>query len=159
MTLPVTPLVAVDIIIEIQDYYPIQLGITSLYGTPVPPQRKPGIVLIERKNPPYGYALPGGMVDVGETTRQAAIREAQEETGLKITQLELLDVYDDPKRDPRSHTISIVYVAKAIGWPVAADDAKTATVVDPLQMGQYIDKLCCDHREIITDYIVRYYNV
>ena len=81
------------------------------------------ILLIKRKNPPFGWALPGGFVDEGETVEQAAIREAKEETGLDVQLETLLYVYSDPRRDMRQHTLSIVFTASSNGTPVAADDA------------------------------------
>src|SRR5512138_3224083 len=89
-----------------------------------------GIVLIERKNEPFGWALPGGFVDYGESLEAAAIREAAEETSLEVTDLRLLGCYSDPSRDHRFHTISTVFVAKATGTPKAADDAKNLAVFD-----------------------------
>ena len=88
-----------------------------------------GILLIERKNPPHGKALPGGFVDEGETVESAAIREAMEETGLAVELKELFYVYSDPSRDPRKHTISVVFIADANGTPRAADDAASVLVV------------------------------
>ncbi|HBK22669.1 MAG TPA: NUDIX hydrolase, partial [Planktothrix sp. UBA10369] len=82
------------------------------------------IVLIERKNPPLGWAIPGGFVDYGESVETAAIREAKEETGLDVELIEQFYVYSDPNRDPRQHTLSVVFLATAIGQPQAADDAK-----------------------------------
>ncbi len=154
MTRPITPLVAVDIIIEMQDWYPFAFGQLRLDGSSTEPTLAKGIVLIERKNEPHGWALPGGMVDCGETTMATAIREAKEETGLDITQIEMLGLYDDPNRDPRGHTIGIVYTAKAIGDPKAADAAKVAVIVDPTQLGVYCEQLCFDHTKMITDYLV-----
>ena len=87
-----------------------------------------GVVLIERKNFPQGWALPGGFVDYGESLEAAAIREAQEETSLKVQLIEQFYAYSDPSRDPRHHTISTVYIATAQGIPQGADDAKTAKV-------------------------------
>ena len=87
-----------------------------------------GIVLIERKNPPYGWALPGGFVDYGESLEQAARREAKEETSLTITNLRLLGCYSDPQRDARMHTISTVFAAKGTGTPMAADDAANLAI-------------------------------
>lgn len=108
-----------------------------------------GIVLIERKNPPYGWALPGGFVDYGETLEHAAEREAQEETGLKVTQLSLLGCYSDPLRDERQHNISTVFVAKAEGTLTAGDDAANAKI---FPLDQIPKDLCFDHPHIISDY-------
>jgi len=110
---------------------------------------KEGIVLIERKNPPYGWALPGGFVDYGESLEEAAIREAKEETSLDIQLKNQFHTYSDPERDPRQHTISTVYVAKAQGKPKAQDDAK--------KIGVFTEKeinfpLAFDHQKILRDY-------
>lgn len=109
-----------------------------------------GIVLIERENPPHGWALPGGFVDYGESLENAAIREAKEETSLDITDLKLLGCYSDPARDNRFHTISTVFTAKATGIPMAADDAKSLKVFKPDELPS---PLCFDHNLIIADYI------
>jgi len=109
------------------------------------------IVLIERKNPPYGYALPGGFVEYGETLEECAIREAKEETGLDVEDLELLSCYSDPKRDPRFHTITTVFVAKGKGTLKAGDDAKRAFLVSIDQIPW--DNLCFDHGKILKDYL------
>lgn len=109
-----------------------------------------GIVLIERKNDPKGWALPGGFVDYGETLEAAAIREALEETSLHVTNLRLLGCYSDPARDPRQHTISTVYVAQASGIPAAADDAASLAVVPVTDLPS---ELCFDHRTILDDYL------
>jgi 8-oxo-dGTP diphosphatase len=108
------------------------------------------IVLIKRKNPPYGWALPGGFVDYGESLESAAIRESYEETGLKIDNLHLLGCYSDPDRDSRMHTITTVYVAQATGLPQANDDAA--------ELGLYVPEdlpnpLCFDHARIVADYL------
>lgn len=108
-----------------------------------------GIVLIERKNPPYGWALPGGFVNYGETLEQAAIREAREETSLDVRLLRQMHAYSDPKRDPRGHTITIVFMAKAEGIPIAGDDAKGIGVFTKNNLPSPI---CFDHGEIISDY-------
>jgi 8-oxo-dGTP diphosphatase len=110
------------------------------------------IVLIERLNPPYGWALPGGFIDYGESAETAAIREAKEETGLQIRLLEQFQVYSDPSRDPRQHTLSIVFLAAAKGTPVAQDDAKHLEI---FEMWQLPTNLCFDHDRILRDY--RYY--
>jgi 8-oxo-dGTP diphosphatase len=128
---PVTPLLTVDVVIELAD--------------------RPGrpIVLIERRNPPPGYALPGGFVDVGETVEAAAVREAREETGLEVTLTRLLGVYSDPARDPRGHTVSVVYVGEARGEPRAGDDAARVVVADPLAP----PPLAFDHARILADHV------
>ncbi len=130
MPRPETPLLTVDIIIEL------------------PPPRA-GIVLIERKNPPHGWALPGGFVDPGETVETAAAREALEETGLEIRLRALLGCYSDPRRDPRGHTASVVYVASARGEPRARSDACRACVADPQAITV---PLAFDHGRILEDY-------
>ncbi|GLI37042.1 NUDIX hydrolase [Geobacter hydrogenophilus] len=109
-----------------------------------------GIVLIERKNEPRGWALPGGFVDYGETLEAAATREAKEETSLHVTNLRLLGCYSDPSRDPRQHTISTVYVARASGVPAAADDAANLAVFPVTALPS---ELCFDHRRILDDYL------
>ena len=115
-----------------------------------------GIVLIERKNPPHGWAIPGGFVDYGETVEVAAVREAREETGLVVQLTGLLGVYSDPSRDPRSHTISTVFVASAAGRPVADDDAADAGVFTEDTLPEDI---AFDHREILRDYFSTRYPV
>ncbi|MEM7554289.1 MAG: NUDIX hydrolase [Cyanobacteria bacterium P01_A01_bin.84] len=112
------------------------------------------IVLIERDNPPFGWAIPGGFVDYGETVEASAKREAKEETSLEIELVEQFLVYSDPKRDPRKHTISIVFLATATGEPVAADDAKNLQIFEPWQIPT---NLCFDHDKILQDYL-RYRN-
>jgi 8-oxo-dGTP diphosphatase len=110
-----------------------------------------GVVLIERKNPPHGWALPGGFVDYGESLETAAVREAEEETSLRVELIEQFYTYSDPRRDPRHHTITTVYVATAQGAPKAADDAKRAEV---FVAGQLPEPLAFDHRRILTDYFI-----
>ena len=132
MPKPITPLLAVDIIIELI--------------------HRPGrpIVLIERRYPPPGWAIPGGFVDVGESVEQAAIREAREETALDVSLTGLLGVYSDPLRDARGHTVSAVYVAQASGDPRALDDAKALAVFSP----EYPpENLAFDHALILADYL------
>ncbi|HBW57457.1 MAG TPA: NUDIX hydrolase [Oscillatoriales bacterium UBA8482] len=133
------PAPTVDIIIELSD-------------RPARP-----IVLIERKNPPFGWAIPGGFVDYGESVETAAIREAKEETGLDIELIEQFHVYSDPSRDPRQHTLSVVFLATAIGQPQAADDAKHLELFEPWKIPQ---NLCFDHDRILKDYCrYRHYKI
>jgi len=112
----------------------------------------PGIVLIERKNPPYGWALPGGFVDYGECLEDAAIREAKEETSLDIYALRLVGCYSDPARDARMHTISTVFAAKSNGTPIAADDAASLKI---FPLNSLPEQLCFDHASILKDYIIK----
>jgi 8-oxo-dGTP diphosphatase len=128
---PETPLLAADTIIELLD--------------------QPGrpIVLIERKNPPYGWAIPGGFVDVGERLEIAAIREAKEEVCLDVSLKALLGMYSDPKRDDRGHTVTAVYVAEAKGTPRAADDAKNLSV---FALDNLPGELAFDHSQVLEDY-------
>jgi 8-oxo-dGTP diphosphatase len=107
------------------------------------------IILIKRKNPPHGWALPGGFVDYGESLESAAIREAQEETGLAIYNLQLLGCYSDPARDSRMHTITTVYIAQATGVPQADDDAAELAL---FQARELPSPLCFDHAKILADY-------
>ena len=133
------PAPTVDIIIELIDQ----------------PQRP--IILIERKNPPYGWAIPGGFVDYGESVETAAKREAKEEVSLDIKLIEQVHVYSDPQRDSRQHTLSIVFIATASGTPQAMDDAKTLGVFSLWELPK---KLCFDHGKILRDYQqYRYYHI
>ena len=122
-----TPFVTVDIIISYQG----------------------GIVLIERKNEPHGWALPGGFVDIGESIEQAAVREAKEETSLDVLLTEQFYAYSDPKRDPRFHTVSMVFIGTGEGELKGADDARTARVFTQQNLP---DTIAFDHRRIIDDY-------
>lgn len=135
MPRPQTPALTVDIIIELHDR-----------------PNKP-VVLIERKYPPLGWALPGGFVDVGETVSTAAVREALEETCLDVTLDVLLGCYSDPARDFRGHTVSLVYIAHASGEPKAADDAADVILLDPCDTAELAKvELTFDHQRIIADY-------
>ncbi len=122
------PFPTVDIIIELDDR---------------------GVVLISRKNYPFGWALPGGFVDYGESLEDAAVREAKEETGLNVKLIRQFHTYSRPDRDPRHHSISTVYIAKATGTPQAADDAKEVGIFlrDALPA-----PIAFDHMEILDDY-------
>ena len=124
------PLLTVDIIIELPDC---------------------SIVLIERKNPPHGWALPGGFVDYGETIERAALREAKEETCLEVVLVEQFYTYSDPGRDPRHHTVSTVFIGRGDGTPRGADDAKAARA---FQEGQLPQPLVFDHAGILSDYFI-----
>ncbi|GAB6094499.1 NUDIX hydrolase [Desulfatiferula olefinivorans] len=121
------PLVTVDIIIETDQ----------------------GIVLIERKNPPHGWAIPGGFVDYGESLESAAVREAREETSLDVDLTEQFHTYSDPGRDPRHHTVSTVFLARGKGVLTAADDAKAAGL---FTRNSLPSPLVFDHARIINDY-------
>jgi O-acetyl-ADP-ribose deacetylase (regulator of RNase III)/ADP-ribose pyrophosphatase YjhB (NUDIX family) len=109
-----------------------------------------GIVMIERTNPPLGFALPGGFVDYGETVEEAVKREVEEETNLQFLDFKLLGVYSDPGRDARFHTVSTVFYGKGRGKLKAASDAKNAKVYKP---GSLPEKIAFDHRKIIEDYL------
>jgi len=108
-----------------------------------------GIVLIDRKNPPHGWAIPGGYLDYGESLEEAAVREAREETNLEVELKEQFYTYSRPDRDPRHHTVTTVYLARAQGKPVAADDAKGIGIFteDTLPV-----PLAFDHEKILKDY-------
>ena len=107
------------------------------------------LVLIRRKHPPPGWALPGGHVEVGETVEQAAVREALEETGLTVTLLRQFHVYSDPRRDPRRHTVSVVFLGHASGEPTGADDAAEARWFTPEDLPRDI---AFDHAQIMEDF-------
>lgn len=108
-----------------------------------------GVVLIKRKNPPHGWAIPGGFIDYGESAEQAAQREAAEETSLRVENLEQFRVYSDPDRDPRHHTLTVVFTAGAQGRPRAADDAAEIGVFKPDALPE---PLAFDHAKILSDY-------
>lgn len=108
------------------------------------------LVLIRRKNPPLGWALPGGFVDVGERLDLAAAREAREETGLEVQLVEQFFTYSDPSRDPRKHTLSTVFIGRAQGEPQGADDAAEAKA---FPLDALPKELCFDHGTILADYL------
>ena len=127
MPKPVFPPLAADVIVEIGD----------------------DIVFIERRNPPYGWALPGGFVEVGETVESAALREAREEISLAVELCVLLGVYSRPDRDPRGHSITVAYVGRATGEPRGGDDARVARLFSPYAP----PPLVFDHADILADYL------
>jgi 8-oxo-dGTP diphosphatase len=109
-----------------------------------------GIVLVRRKNPPPGWALPGGFVDGGESVATAARREAREETGLDVELVELLGVYSDPGRDPRGfYTVSTVFIGRATGEPKGGDDAADAKIFSAEALPS---EIAFDHPVILDDY-------
>jgi O-acetyl-ADP-ribose deacetylase (regulator of RNase III)/ADP-ribose pyrophosphatase YjhB (NUDIX family) len=123
------PFTTVDVIIEIDD----------------------AIVLIERSNPPFGLALPGGFVDYGESLEEGVMREAKEETGLDLSDLKQFHTYSEVHRDPRFHTIATVFIAKAKGKPRAGDDAKGVKLVKLSEI-KNLD-FAFDHKKILEDYL------
>ena len=127
-----SPFPTVDIIIEVQ-----------------PDSGERGIVLIYRKNEPRAWALPGGFVDYGENLENAAVREAREETGLRIESAEQFHTYSDPQRDPRQHNISTVFIAKATGVARAGDDAGKIEIFSENNLPL---PLAFDHERILQDY-------
>lgn len=125
----------------------------EVYKNPVPTvdiiiEVGTAIVLIKRKNPPYGWALPGGFVDYGESYETAAAREAEEETGLIVQNLQQFRTYSDPGRDPRQHTASTIFIAQADAEPVAGDDAAEAGLFTE----KTLPDLAFDHGQIVADY-------
>ncbi len=125
---PVTPRLTVDAVIRINN----------------------GIVLIKRKHHPLGWALPGGFVEIGETVEDAARREAHEETGLQIEKLWLVGVYSDPSRDPRFHTVGVVFGAIASGIPAGGDDASEAHIIEDSKLPTVF---AFDHGQIVSDFL------
>ena len=127
----------------------------EVYQNPVPTVdiiieiESKGIILIKRKNPPYGWAIPGGFVDYGESLEEAAVREAKEETNLDVKLIKQFHTYSDPKRDPRHHSISTVYIAEGKGIPQAKDDALEIEIFDESNLP---DEIAFDHRSILSDY-------
>ncbi len=135
------PFPTVDIIIEMPA------------GPPGSGREEGGVVLIRRRNPPHGWALPGGFVDYGESLEAAAVREAAEETSMKVRLVGQLGAYSDPERDPRHHTITVVFVARGEGRPRAADDAADIGVFTRETLPEDI---AFDHAKILRDYFERW---
>ncbi len=135
------PFPTVDIIIEL----------TADIGHDIDEKK---IVLIKRKNPPFGWALPGGFVDYGESLEHAAVREAKEETSLNVELVRQFHTYSEPERDPRQHTISTVFIARAKGTPKGMDDAEAAEI---FSIQDLPGKLAFDHGNILNDYINQKY--
>ncbi len=131
MPAPKTPLISADAIVEHQN----------------------SLVLIERKNPPYGLALPGGFIEIGEDVKTAVLRELKEETGLDAKVKAMLGVYSDPKRDPRGHVITLVFICESedISKLKGGDDAKRAFLIEIEKIP--FEKLVFDHSQIIKDYL------
>jgi len=129
------------------------LGMGPYVTVDVMIERPEGLVIIERTNPPYGKALPGGFVDYGESLEMAARREAREETGLDLEELRQFGTYSDPGRDPRFHTVSTVYIARGVGEPRAGDDARSLVVLPYEQLSA--QEYAFDHGEMIRDYLKR----
>ena len=132
--MPETPKLTVDVVLRVWNKDRLQ-----------------GIVLIERKNPPLGLAIPGGFVEVGERVEAAAVREMREEIGIEVKLAYVLGVYSDPKRDPRFHTVSVVFVGDAVGEPKAASDAREASVYRLEEIP--LERLVFDHRKIVLDFL------
>lgn len=129
MATPETPRLTVDVIVRVDG----------------------GIVLVRRAHAPVGWALPGGFVDVGETLEEAAVRETREETGLQVTLRRQVHAYSDPQRDPRGHTVTVVFEGDARGRPRAASDAAEARVFEPHDLP--VEELVFDHATILQDYL------
>ena len=138
METPRNPYLTVDVIIEIEDENGEQ-----------------GVVMIERKNPPHGWALPGGFVDYGETLETAAVREAREETSLDVELIRQFHAYSDPGRDERQHNVTVVFIARPLGGALEArDDARRADIFSKTTLPP---EIAFDHADILSDYFSRKY--
>jgi 8-oxo-dGTP diphosphatase len=142
---------------ELTTHCPVCGTSVHIYRNPFPTVdtvvlRHGQVLLIRRRNPPEGWALPGGFVNYGESAETAAARELKEETGLETVTLRLLGVYSAPGRDPRFHTLSVVYLADAVGDLQAGDDAAEACW---FPVHALPDQIAFDHRQIIADAVRR----
>ena len=138
METPRNPYLTVDVIIEIEDENGEQ-----------------GVVMIERKNPPHGWALPGGFVDYGESLEAAAVREAKEETSLDVELIRQFHAYSDPGRDERQHNVTVVFIARTLGGALEArDDAGRADIFSKTTLPP---EIAFDHADILSDYFSRKY--
>lgn len=138
METPRNPYLTVDVIIEFES----ETG-------------EAGVVMIERKNPPYGWALPGGFVDYGESLESAAIREAGEETSLDVELIRQFHAYSDPGRDERQHNVTVVFIARVLGGVLKAlDDARRAGVFGENSLPA---EIAFDHEDILNDYFSKKY--
>ena len=138
MNLPRNPYLTVDVIIEIEEE-----------------NGEKGVVMIERKNPPYGWAFPGGFVDYGETLEMAAVREAREETSLDVELIRQFHAYSDPGRDERQHNVTVVFIARPLGGALEArDDARRAGVFGENSLPP---EIAFDHADILNDYFSKKY--
>lgn len=133
---PSTPYLATDVVVHLWDKGDLK-----------------GIALIERKNPPVGLALPGGFVEIGESVEEAAVREMREEIGLEVRLRGLVGVYSDPKRDPRFHVVSVVFVGDAEGEPKAGSDAKEVRIFKLEEIPW--ERLVFDHEKILRDFLLK----
>jgi len=138
------------IVMSYLDYIQYKLSQGPFITVDIIIELKNGVVLIERSNPPFGWAIPGGFVDYGETLEHCARREAEEETGLDIYDLKQMHTYSQPRRDPRFHTITTVFTAKAKGKPRAGDDAQNIKVVALKDISKL--RLAFDHNDVFEDY-------
>ena len=130
----------------------------EVFNNPIPTvdiiieQGEKGVVLIKRKNPPYGWAIPGGFVDYGESLENAAVREAKEETNLDVELTRQFHSYSEPSRDPRHHTITTVYIARGKGKLEAKDDALE---IEVFTRDRLPADMAFDHRQILEDYFAQ----
>ena len=130
------------------------LGLGPYVTVDVLIERPEGLVVIERSNPPYGLALPGGFVDYGESLETAARREAKEETHLDLVDLRQMHTFSDPSRDPRFHTVTTVFIARGEGVAQSGDDAQGLKIIPYAEL--LAQTYAFDHKNIIEEYLTRY---